>query len=314
VVHSTAAAAFALRSKLIQEHCDSRAALPQVVVHDLEVQVAIRSPRPQQGRTKRSRPDIGFHYVSDVVTPEEAHILLSEVRLYNQKFGLAVSDSHFIQRDSRPLRPLAQIAPSLLAKIAACARVSTSEVSDHANFNYYPEDKQGEREHDRDRDHGFAPHQDPLFYDEKIAILSLGSPTTIRFQHWVTLDCFDVEVEPNSCYIMEGLCRYEYTHGTAERAESGARLSFVLGIKSQGSQLVHSPAQVWGQSETRAEVDRFVSEALGKETRLNLLQYVEFIRFMAATNRLPREDYVVLKPELDRLGRMCVRDFHYKSC
>jgi hypothetical protein len=56
-------------------------------------------------------------------------------------------------------------------------------------------------------------HVDNLFiYDDTFAILSLISPTILRFVHMQSGEELEALIPPNSVYIMEGPARYTYMH------------------------------------------------------------------------------------------------------
>lgn len=64
---------------------------------------------------------------------------------------------------------------------------------------------------------GISSHIDSDVFGEKIAVISLGSGTTIRFTHSTTSEVESFFIPPRSLLIMEGIARTKWKHEIQKR-------------------------------------------------------------------------------------------------
>lgn len=324
VIQATAQTAQSIYRQVLKTHENQLTILPEVVVQGLQVVL----PKDIQKKKNSTHEDLksndwtdlnklGFHYFPNAISQDQSKQIVDEVQLYLNLFGATVEGHHYIQRDSRPLSTNHSIVQSI---VQSAKWLKEHDVFPRPGFNLYLPDSmsQSDEQKNDNKKPLIVAHQDPLFSAQEVGIVSLGSPVTIQFTHWVTGHSFSVVVESNSLYIMRGLVRYEYMHGSAHCQHHG-RLSLVFPIKRGDDRIESIAGQVWGQSDQRKKVDEWLNQSLSKlrmisdykPNPMNLLQYLRMVEYQVHLKNLSPEDYAILKPTLERLKQMCIQDFGY---
>jgi hypothetical protein len=295
--------------------------LPEVVVRDLKLVLPDHETKimtfinDKKTNDQKAKEKLGFHYFPNVISNEESIAIQNDVQQYLDLFGATVEENHFIQRDNRPLSTGLSFLVDLVVKLLH-PRITVSDVFPRPSFNIYPPFEKEEKQSKSNE--LIKSHQDPLFSAQQVAIVSLGSPLTINFRHWVSGHSFSQIVESNSIYMMSGLCRYEYVHGSTCASHQG-RLSLVIPVKVGDSGIESIVGQIWGQSDQREEMDRWYNASCVKfhpnfkPKPLNLLQYLNLLACQVALKNLSQEDYEILNPTIQRLKKMCRDEFGYKD-
>jgi hypothetical protein len=281
---------------------------------------------------------LGFRYFPNFLSSKEEALLQKGLTKHAFKEGMKVEGStHMIQRQGQRLAADVGIADKI--RKAAQLEPQNDIIQDQGAFNYYqPNWRPG-------------AHQDNLFHAKAVAVVSLGSPTTMTFQHWVTKKCFKVLLESRSLYVMEGLCRYEMTHGDPEiqqlsskqideildspprTCEFGGikwqmqpRMSLVYGINVAHEKLFESPLQVYGESDQRIICEEWWADTLQKSPwmsnmlklpppPLNLLQYLKLLDLVVSVQKQHDKNpdwKTYFVPIKQKLEEMCVKQFGYQ--
>jgi alkylated DNA repair dioxygenase AlkB len=215
---------------------------------------------------------VGFRYIPNVITPEEEIDVMETFKRYVRTQHCSYSKGHFVQRERTPI-----IVPDSVKKVVSL--FAKNRVVGLPSFNYYLPHQT------------FPAHIDNIFHCQQIAILSLHSPTVLKFKCWENPNKgFEVCLMPRSLYILSEECRFNMTHEISPneveefqgiKFPRQERLSLAFPIDPM---LPDLPIGVFGESNQRNFVDKHFMESGESKTRLTLDQYLTFVENYCSHN------------------------------